>query len=205
MNCRAKSKSLPLSRLITDCRSSRLLDETRSSSPCTWALTPFGPSSLMILETFLAFSWEMPSLIAIAIRYSLPDNFGSGASRCFSEMPRLTSFSLKTSRIALARSSLLARISTPFSPDQAMDAPTLRKSNRVLISLAAWLSALSASWRSILDTMSKLDSLGMDQRVDGYGAARHLGHAVAAERSSLSWSRTAAWQSASQLLTMSAI
>ena len=93
---------------------------------------------------------------------------------------RLTSFSLNTSRIALARSSLLARISTPFSPDQAMDAPTLRKSNRVLISLAAWLSALSASWRSIFDTMSKLDSLGMDHRVDGYGADRHLGHAVVA-------------------------
>src|ERR1700734_3808548 len=131
----------------------------------------------MILETFLAFSWVMPSLIAIAIRYSLPETLGSAASRCFREMLRLTSFSLNTSRIALARSSLLARISTPSWPDQAMDAPTLRKSNRVLISLAAWLSALSASWRSILDTMSKLDSLGMDHRVDGYGAARHLGRA----------------------------
>src|SRR5580693_4540687 len=159
----------------------------------------------MILDTFLAFSWVMPSLIAIAIRYSLPEILGSAASRCFSEMLRLTSLSLNTSRIALARSSLLARISTPFSPDQAMDAPTLRKSNRVLISLAAWLSALSASWRSILDTMSKLDSLGMDHRVDGYGAARHLGHAVVAERSSLRWSRTTAGRSASQPLAMSAI
>src|ERR1700739_2798456 len=138
----------------------------------------------MILDTFLALSWEMPSFRAIAIRYSLPETFGSAGSRCLRETPRLTSFSLNTSRTALARSSLLARISTPFSPDQAMDAPTLRKSNRVLISLAAWLSALSASWRSILDTMSKLDSLGMDHRVDGYGAARHLGHAVVAERTS---------------------
>src|SRR3984957_13623769 len=190
---------------MTDCRSSRLLGETRGSSPCAWALTPFGPSSLMILDTFLAFSWVMPSLIAIAIRYSLPEILGSAASRCFNEMPRLTSFSLNTSRIALARSSLLARISTPFSPDQAMDAPTLRKSNRVLISLAAWLSALSASWRSIFETMSKLDSLGMDHRVDGYGAAHHLGHAVVAGRSSLPWSRTAAGRSASQPLAMSAI
>src|ERR1700759_5652659 len=119
----------------------------------------------------------MPSFRATAMRYSLPDTLGSAGSRCLSETPRLTSFSLNTSRTALARSSLLARISTPCSPDQAMDAPTPRKSNRVLISLAAWLSALSASWRSILDTMSKLDSLGMDHRVDGYGAARHLGHA----------------------------
>ena len=39
-----------------------------------------------------------------------------------------------------------------------MAAPTPRKSNRVLISLAAWFSALSTSWRSILLTMSKNDS-----------------------------------------------
>src|SRR6266567_4699952 len=132
----------------------------------------------MILDTFLALSWEIPSLRAIAIRYSLPDTFGSAASRCLSEIPRLTSFSLNTSSTALARSSLLARISTPSSPDQAMDAPTPRKSNRVLISLPAWLSALSASWRSILETMSKLDSLGMTHRVDGYGALRHVCHYV---------------------------
>ena len=36
-----------------------------------------------------------------------------------------------------------------------MEAPTPRKSNRVPISLAAWFSALSTSWRSILLTMSK--------------------------------------------------
>ena len=59
---------------------------------------------------------------------------------------------------------------------QAMDAPTPRKSNRLLISFAAWFSALSASWRSILLTMSKLDSLGMTIRLDGYGANRHTGH-----------------------------
>ena len=144
---------------MTVCRSSFFLDETRSSSPWTWALTPFGPSSLMILEIFLALSWVMPSLRATPIRYSLPDSFGSPGSRCLSETPRLTSLSLKTSRTALARSSLLARISTPCSPDQAIDAPTPRKSNRVPISLAAWLSALSTSWRSILDTMSKEDSV----------------------------------------------
>src|SRR6202451_3264790 len=32
--------------------------------------------------------------------------------------------------------------------------------------------------------MSKLDSLGMNHRVDGYGAGRHLGHAFAASSSS---------------------
>src|SRR5271165_6963385 len=159
---------------MTACRSSFFFADTRSSSPWTCARTPLGPSSLMILETFLAFSWEMPSFKVIEMRYSLPDSRGSPASRCLSETPRLTSFSLKTSRTALARSSLLARISTPCSPDHAMDAPTPRKSNRVLISLAAWLSALSASWRSILLTMSKLDSLGMTHRLDGYGASRHL-------------------------------
>ena len=56
----------------------------------------------------------------------------------------------------MARSSLLARISTPCSPDQLMDAPTPRKSKRVEISFAVWLRALSTSWRSILLTMSKL-------------------------------------------------
>jgi len=99
----------------------------------------------MILETFLALSWEIPSLMAMAIRYSLPDTFGSAASRCLREIPRFTSFSWNTSRTALARSSLLARISTPSSPDHWMEAPTPRKSNLVLISFAAWLSALSAS------------------------------------------------------------
>src|SRR5579875_842124 len=171
---------------MTACRSSFFLEDTRSSSPWTCARTPLGPSSRMILDTFLAFSWEMPSFRVTEMRYSLPDGLGSAASRCLSETPRLTSFSLKTSRTALARSSLLARISTPCSPDHAMDAPTPRKSNRVLISLAAWLSALSASWRSILLTMSKLDSLGMTHRLDGYGHARHVareGHRRVALRS----------------------
>src|SRR5262249_41977271 len=121
------------------------------------------------------FSGEMPSFRVTAMRYSLPDALGSAVSRCLRETLRLTSFSLKTTRTALARSSLLARISTPCSPDQAMEAPTPRKSNRVLISLAAWFSALSASWRSILLTMSKLDSLGMIHRLEGYGAGRHAG------------------------------
>src|SRR5580693_7513925 len=162
---------------MTACRSSFFFDETRSSSPWTCARTPLGPSSLMILETFFAFSWVMPSLRTIEMRYSLPDALGSPVSRCLRETPRLTSLSLNTSRTALARSSLLARISTPCSPDHAMDAPTPRKSNPVLISLAAWLSALSASWRSILLTMSKLDSLGMVLRLDGYGSGRHTGWA----------------------------
>ena len=82
VNCRAKSKSLDLSRLMTVWRSSFFFDETRSSSPWTWARTPLGPSSLMILETFFAFSWEMPSFRVIAMRYSLPDARGSAVSRC---------------------------------------------------------------------------------------------------------------------------
>src|SRR5208282_2660529 len=80
--------------------------------------------------------------------------------------------SLKTSRTALARSSLLARMSTACSPDQAMDAPTPRKSNRVPISLAAWLISLSTSWRSSLDTISKEDSWDATApRLDAAGQA----------------------------------
>src|SRR5215468_5738074 len=128
----------------------------------------------MILEIFLALSWVMPSLRATLIRYSLPEGFGSSGSRVLSETPRLTSLSLKTSRTALARSSLLARMSTACSPDQAIDAPTPRKSNRVPISLAAWLSALSTSWWSILDTMSKEDSCDATApRLDAPAAGRH--------------------------------
>src|SRR5579872_3156728 len=51
-----------------------------------------------------------------------------------------------------------------------MAAPTPRKSKRVPISLAAWLSALSTSCRSILDTMSKEDSDATGPRLD-VGAA----------------------------------
>src|SRR5215813_11497737 len=133
----------------------------------------------MILEIFLALSWVMPSLRATLIRYSLPDGFGSPASRVLSETPRLTSLSLKTSRTALARSSLLARMSTACSPDHAMDAPTPRKSNRVPISLAAWLTALSTSWRSSLDTMSKEDSCDATApRLDATSADRHAERAM---------------------------
>src|SRR6201996_9063360 len=112
----------------------------------------------MILEIFLALSWVMPSLRVTPRRYSLPESLGSSASSVLRDTPRLTSLSLNTSRTALARSSLLARMSTPWSPDQAIDAPTPRKSNRVPISLDAWLMALSTSWWSSLDTMSKEDS-----------------------------------------------
>src|SRR6516164_5557221 len=128
----------------------------------------------MILESFLALSWVMPSLRATAIRYSRPEGLGSDGSRVLSDTPRLTSLSLNTSRTALARSSLLARMSTAWSPDQAMDAPTPRKSNRVPISLAAWLSELSTSWWSILDTMSKEDSWDATApRLDVPAAGRH--------------------------------
>ena len=72
-------------------------------------------------------------------------------------MPRLISLVWNTSRIALTRSSLFARIST-FSPDHAIDAPTFLKSKRCEISLAVWFSALSTSWWSTLLTMSNEES-----------------------------------------------
>src|ERR1700679_4237778 len=128
----------------------------------------------MILEIFLALSWVMPSFRLTVILYSRPDGLGSSASRVFSDTPRLTSLSLNTSRTAMERSSLLARMSTACSPDQAMDAPTPRKSNRVPISLAAWLSALSTSWRSSLDTMSKEESWDATApRLDVPAGTRH--------------------------------
>src|SRR5271169_419406 len=139
----------------------------------------------MIFEIFLALSWVMPSLRATASRYSLPESLGSAGSKVLSDTPRLTSLSLNTSRTAMARSSLLARMSTACSPDQAIDAPTPRKSNRVPISLAAWLSALSTSWRSSLDTMSKEDSWDATApRLDVPAGGRHAGRAGRAGRRS---------------------
>src|SRR5579872_1360248 len=118
----------------------------------------------------------MPSFSATAIRYSLPDSFGSPGSSTLSDTPRLTSLSLSTSRTALARSSLFARMSTACSPDQLIDAPTPRKSKRVPISFTAWLSALSTSWRSSFDTMSKEDSLlATAPRLDALPTGRHAG------------------------------
>src|ERR1700758_1815324 len=144
----------------------------------------------MILEIFLALSWVMPSLRATLIRYSLPEGVAAPGSRVLSETPRLTSLSLKTSRTALARSSLLARMSTPCSPDQAMEAPTPRKSNRVPISLAAWLSALSTSWRSSLETMSKEESCAATApRLDAISAGRHAERTMTPEVSRLAVSR----------------
>src|SRR5215472_5718094 len=124
----------------------------------------------MILEIFLASSCEMPSLRPTLIRYSLPDGLGSLASSTLSETERLMSFSLKTSSTALARCSLLALISMSCLPDQAMEAPTPRKSKRVPISLAAWLSALSTSSRLIFDTTSKEDSAGMTNILERHPA-----------------------------------
>src|SRR6266571_2951940 len=59
-----------------------------------------------------------------------------------------------------------------------MDAPTPRKSNRVPISLAAWFSALSTSWRLIFDTMSNEDSDATGHRLDGGWRAGTPGAAV---------------------------
>ena len=111
----------------------------------------------MILPIFLAFSCEMPSFRVETMRYSLPLAVGSPESRLFSEMPRLMSFVWKTSRTAFARSSefALMRIASPL---HSMEASVPLKSYRCSTSLRAWLSALSASCRSIFETMSKLES-----------------------------------------------
>src|SRR5690242_20413321 len=69
-------------------------------------------------------------------------------------MLRLTSFSLKTSTAALARSSVSDSIVTASSPAQAIEVPVPRKSNRCESSFAAWLRALSTSCRSTLLTTS---------------------------------------------------
>src|SRR5262249_41535505 len=86
--------------------------------------------------------------------YCLPDCLGSPASKDFNEIDLLTNFSLKTSSAAFARSSVSALMVTPSSPDQAMLALVPRKSKRWPTSFAAWLSALSTSWRSTLLTTS---------------------------------------------------
>src|SRR5258708_24554607 len=112
----------------------------------------------MMFEIFLESSCEMPSLSPTERRYSLPEALGSPASRTLSDTERLTSLSLNTSSTALARSSLLALISTALLPDQPIDAPTPRKSQRLPLSFAAWFSALSTSWWLILHTMSKEES-----------------------------------------------
>jgi hypothetical protein len=70
-------------------------------------------------------------------------------------MLRLTSFSLKTSSAAAARSSVSEVMVTPESPDLAMVVPVPRKSNRVPSSFSAWWKALSTSCWSTLLTMSK--------------------------------------------------
>src|SRR5438128_11072047 len=75
-----------------------------------------------------------------------------------------------------------------------MDAPTPRKSNRVLISLAAWFSALSTSWRLIFDTMSNEDSEATGHRLDGGGRSGTPGAAVSLVVSRLLWADP--WQAA---------
>src|SRR5690606_22576029 len=153
-NWRATSKSAALSSWITACRSSFFLLETRSWSPWICACTPLGPSSRIFLLIFLATSWEMPCTILPVTLNTLPELVGCPMSSALSEMPRLTSFSLKTSMAALQRSSVSDSRVTAFSPDHWILVPVPRKSNRLASSLAAWFSALSTSWRSTLLTTS---------------------------------------------------
>ena len=69
-----------MSRRCTSCRSSRLFDCTRSSSPWICDLTDFGPSSRMILPIFFAFSCEMPSLSVETMRNSFDRLYYEGAT-----------------------------------------------------------------------------------------------------------------------------
>src|SRR6266704_186939 len=174
MNCRATPKSACLSRLITLCRSSFFLPLTRSWSPWICAWTPRGPSSRIFLLIALALSESMPWMILHSIRFTLPDTFGSPASSAFSEMLRLTSLSLKTSRAARARDSVSAWIVTAFSPAWVICAPVSRKSNLVDSSFAAWWTALSSSCRSTLLTMSNEGSAtSLLLYSNGFGVPRY--------------------------------
>src|SRR3954451_7832382 len=144
---------------ITACRSSRFFDETRTVSPCTCDCTPFGPSDLIRLTIARAFSSSMPWRI-VTVRCDVPPPAGCGSpwSSAFRDTLRLMRRSLNTSRTAFTRSSVLALISTPFSPLHAMEAPVFLKSKRCPTSLAAWLMALSTSCRSTLLTTSNDES-----------------------------------------------
>src|SRR3954447_10909887 len=73
-------------------------------------------------------------------------------------MSRRINFSLNTSMAALVRSSVDEVMVMASSPCHSMWVSVPRKSNRVESSLAAWLRALSTSWRSTLLTTSKLES-----------------------------------------------
>ena len=128
MNCRSTSRSSPLSSAMVACRSSRLFDGTRSSSPWIWLFTLLGASSRMIFEIFLAFSLTMPFLSADLDAELLAGRRTAHPSRATrSVMPRLMSFDSKTSSTALTRSSVLA-LSSTFSPLHSTDAPTPLKS-----------------------------------------------------------------------------
>ena len=121
------------------------MDETRSSSPWTWARTPFGPSSRMIFEIFLRVVLRDALLEAAASRYSLPDGFGLAGVEHLERDAAPDQLVLEHVEDGLGPLLAVGLDLDALSPDQAMEAPTPRKSNRVPISLAAWFSALSTS------------------------------------------------------------
>ena len=113
---------------MTACRSSRLFAETAQLVALDLRLHALGP---LVAD-------DLGDLLGVLLRDALLQRrrrcgtpcrtaAGSPASSAFSEMPRLTSFSLKTSSTALTRSSLLALIATA-SPDHSIEAPTSLKS-----------------------------------------------------------------------------
>ena len=91
-------------------------------------------------------------------------------SNAFMEMSRRMSFSLNTSTAALTRSSVDEVMVIVSSPCHSMRVSVPRKSKRVDSSLAAWLRALSTSWRSTLLTTSKLMNPPLDS--SSFGGAR---------------------------------
>ncbi len=110
----------------------------------------------MALLTDLAFSEEMPALI-FAVWRTVPPAASSTLrySSDLSDTFRFTSFSSRSCRSAVRRSSLLECISISSSLSSMLELVPL-KSKRVESSRDAWSTALRTSWASTSETTSKL-------------------------------------------------
>ena len=104
------------------------MEPTRSSSPWIWALTAFGPSSRMILLTFLAFSWEMPSSIDATSWYSLPDSVGLAGVQRLQRDPALDQLGLEDVEDGLDPVLGVRLHQDLLAADQEIEAPTPLKS-----------------------------------------------------------------------------
>jgi hypothetical protein len=125
------------------------------------ALVPLLEQGDRLLEVVLALAGD-PELVALDLGLHLEAGLADGLGQGFglvlgdaaglgsvevsalSDTDRFTSLSLKTSRAARARWSVLETITTS-SPDQASEVPVFLKSKRCASSFLAWLTALSTS------------------------------------------------------------